>query len=954
MNPVFSLSFLALIIFFLTPTAHGQSRTALLVSGTTVDASTNQPLPGVNITFAPLADTTRQRGTVSDEQGRFQFRVLRPAVYRLRFSFVGYQTVEQQLEVSAQTHDLGTIRLAPEVLEIDQVTVEARQERVVVKDDTTEYNADAYKVTADASAEDLVAKMPGIVVENGSVQAQGEEVRRVLVDGREFFGNDATAALRNLPSEIIERIQVFDRMSDQAQLTGFDDGNSEKTINIITRTGRSNGQFGKVYGGYGSEERYLAGGNINIFDGDRRISLIGLSNNVNQQNFTNEDLLGVIGSAGRRGGGGGFRRAGGGGRSSGGGGIRFRRPDGGGGSRTDPSNFLVGNQAGVNTTTALGINYSDRWSNRLEVTGSYFFNTADNTSDILLDREYFLTDTQSQFYNETNNATSSNHNHRFTMRMEYTINENSSLLFLPRISTQRNDAESFINGLNTLDDATLLSQTTNGFTSDNQGLTSSGNLLFRHRLKKPGRTFSVNLGLGYNDRTGDSNLNATNLFFDTDDPDDVLDQYTDNTQDGVTLSSNIVYTEPVGRGQLQVNYRPSLSRSQADREVNLLDASTGTYSILDPTLSNIFDSHTQTHRGGLTYRLRQGRRSMLSVGVQLQDVQLTGDQTFPTAFEVNRSFQNVLPNAMFMYRPSRTNNLRIFYRTSTNTPSIDQLQDVVDNTNPLQLAAGNPNLKQSLTHTFLARYNTTNMRKGQVFMGFLSVSASDDYIGSESILAAQNLDLGNGLTLQQGAQFSRPVNLDGYRNIRSFFTFGLPVNVLRSNLNLNAGYSFSRTPGRINDALNESDVQLLNGGAVLGSNISERVDFTLSYNLSYTLVANSVYPELDADYAYHRTSGRITWLPTRHLILSTTLNYSTYDGLDDTLDETVFLWNASVGYKFLKGNGGEINLTVADLLNQNTNVSRTVSEFYVEDNVSNVLGRYVMLNFVYTLRHFRL
>lgn len=953
-----SLFVLLLSCLLLLPETHAQNRRALVLSGTTVDASDNTPLPGVNITLTLASDTTRQRGVVSDEAGNFQFRIPEPAIYQLRFSFIGYKTVERQVDVSPRTRNLGTIRMEPDVLEIDQVTIEARQQRVVVKDDTTEYNADAYKVTADASAEDLVAKMPGIVVDNGSVQAQGEEVRRVLVDGREFFGNDATAALRNLPSEIIERIQVFDRMSDQAQLTGFDDGNSEKTINIITRTGRSNGQFGKVYGGYGSEERYIAGGNINIFDGNRRISIIGLSNNVNQQNFTNEDLLGVIGSAGRRRGGGGFgggrRRGGGGLGGGGGGGIRFQRPAGRGGSRTDPSNFLVGNQSGVNTTTALGINYTDAWGDKMEVTGSYFFNMADNTTDALLDREYFLTDASSQFYNETNNASSDNANHRFTMRMEYTIDDNNSILFMPRFSSQSNEANSLINGLNTLDSATLLSQTTNEFFSDNAGFTSSTNLLFRHRLAKPGRTFSVNLGVGYDDRTGDSDLVSTNIFYDTDDPDELLDQRTDNTQDGLTLSSNFVYTEPIGRGQLQVNYRPSLSRSKADRKVNGLDATTGIYSILDPTLSNIFDNNTRTQRGGLTYRLRNGRQSMLSVGFQVQDVQLTGDQTFPTAFEVNRSFQRVLPNAMYMYRPSRTNNLRLFYRTSTNTPSIDQLQEVVDNTNPLQLSTGNPNLKQSLTHTFLARYNVTNVQKGQVFMGFLSVSTSDDYIGTESIIAAQNLELDNGVTLPQGAQYTRPVNLDGHWNMRSFFTFGLPASALKSNLNLNAGYTFSRTPGIINEALNESDVQNLNGGAVLGSNISERVDFTLSYAMNYNLVANSVYPELDADYTYQRASARLRWLPTSSLVLSTTVNYNTYDGLGDSVDETTVLWNASVGYKFLKGNGGEVNLAIADLLNQNTNINRTVSELYIEDNVSNVLGRYVMLNFIYTLRNFRI
>ncbi len=943
--------------------AHAQQN--LTLSGRIVQTGDEAPLPGVNVVLTSLIDTTLQAGGISDDAGFFRVTVPRQGPYRMRLSYVGFQLFQQYVRVPAEGRDIGVIRMEEATLPLDQITVEARQERVVQKGDTTEYNADAFKVNPDASAEDLVAKMPGIVVEDGSVQAHGEDVKKVLVDGREFFGDDPTAALRNLPSEIIEKIQVFDKLSDQAEFTGFDDGNSQKTINIITRPGRSNGQFGKVYGGYGSEDRYMGGGNVNVFDDDRRISVIGLSNNINQQNFAMEDLLGVVGNVrGRRGFGGG-RRGGGDGRGPGGGGGMMRgggRPGGGmtdrpGGARglsTNPSNFLIGNQGGVSATTALGVNYTDDWSSKMRVTGSYFFNMSDNTSDILLDRQYYLTDASTQFYNETNNTTSDNFNHRFTMRAEYTIDEKNSFIFTPRLSTQRNKAESFLDGVNTLDNATLLSQTTNDYFSENTGYTSSNNLLFRHRFAKQGRTVSLNVGVGFNDRTGESSQFSSNIFYDTEDADQIIDQRTDDGQNGVTFSTRLAYTEPIGeKGQLQLNYSPSLSRSDADRRANTLDETTGLYSILDPSLSNTFDNDVRTQRGGISYRLR-GEKSMFSVGVNLQKVQLSGDQTFPTTFTVDQSFQNLLPNAMLMYRFSRSNNLRLFYRTHTQTPSISQLQNVIDNTNPLQLSSGNPDLSQSLTHMFLARYNRTDVQKGRVFIGFLSVSKSLDYIGSESVIAEEDMTLDGGVLLAQGSQFTRPINLDGYWNARSFFTLGLPADFIKSNLNLNAGYTYSRTPGVINDERNESAVQNINGGVVLGSNISERVDFTLSYALNYNIVENTVYPELDADYVFHRSGVKFNWLPKRSLVLQTAVNYTTYTGLDDAINEPALLWNAGLGYKFLKGNGGEIKLIVADILNQNTSVNRTINEFYVEDNVTNVLGRYIMLNFTYTLRNFRL
>ncbi|CAN0481023.1 unnamed protein product, partial [Laminaria digitata] len=347
---------------------------AYSISGFVYEKEVQKAMPGVNVFLINRADTTLQFGGVTNEKGLFRIVVPENGAYAAAFSFIGFETQYQPLDVKDQYTFIGTVLLEPAVVDLDQIVVEDMQQRVVLRGDTTEYNADAFKVNPDANAADLIAKMPGILVEDGEVQAQGENVGRVLVDGREFFGTDPNAALQNMPAEIIEKIQVFDRMSDQAQFTGFDDGNSEKTINIVTRSGMSNGQFGKLYGGYGSETRYISGGNLNIFDGDRRISIIGLSNNVNQQNFTTEDLLGVVGNTRQRGGGGfggggGFRRGGvggGGGRPRGGGGGGLAGGRQGGALRSDPGNFLVGNQGGINQTSAIGVNYSDSWGENLE------------------------------------------------------------------------------------------------------------------------------------------------------------------------------------------------------------------------------------------------------------------------------------------------------------------------------------------------------------------------------------------------------------------------------------------------------------------------------------------------------------------------------------------------------------------------------------------------------------
>ena len=944
---------LIILTAFIAPFAKAQN-TSVTLTGFTVDKEDNVPLPGVNVVVTSLQDTTKQYGTVSNEAGYFRFNLPDSARYRIRLSFIGFAPVVVERSLPPGRTMLGRIALQKQAIGMDQVVVEGVQQRVIQQGDTTVYNADAFKVNPDANAEDLIAKMPGIVVDEGTVQAQGENVQRVLVDGREFFGNDPRTALQTLPAEIIEKIEVFDRMSDQAQFTGFDDGNSEKTINIVTRPGMSNGQFGKLHGGYGSETRYSTGGNINLFNDEQRISIIGLSNNVNQQNFSTEDLLGVVGNVRNRGGGfggaggrggGGFRQAGGMGRMMGM--MRGITP-----LQSDPGAFLVGDQGGINQTNSFGINYSDSWGDNIQLTSSYFFNASTNDSDVLLEREYYLDGTTSQLYDESDQSQSDNFNHRATMRLRYIINESNTLIFTPRISFQHNESLSRIFGLNTLMDGAVLSATTNDYAADNNGYTASSNLLYQHRFPRRGRTLSTNVTIGLNGRDGTTSLFSSNEFFDAVDSLLVLDQEATNKQAGTTLGTSIGYTEPIGeQGIVMLHYSPSVSWSDADKLTNNFNAVSEQYDLLDTSLSNVFESTTMRHRIGLNV-MRRNAQGVLSFGFDVQNERLTGDQTFPQTVEVEKTFQSILPRAMYMLRLSRTNNLRLFYRTNTSTPSISQLQNVIDNSNPLQLSSGNPDLKQSYTHMLIARYNKTEAETGRVFMGFASISQTQNHIGSSSIIALSDTTLAPGLILAQGSQFTQPINVDGYWNGRTFFTLGVPSGLLRSNVNINAGYSLSRAPGTINGVENTAVSHTLTGGVVIGSNISERVDFTVSYNGNVVDVQNSAYAELNSNYMYHKGSVKLNLLAGKSWVLDSQVNLIQYAGLGESFDQNNVVWNAGIGYKFLRGNGGQISLRVIDLLNQNNSITRTVNEFYVEDNASNVLGRYILLNFTYKLKHF--
>ncbi|HKH61854.1 MAG TPA: carboxypeptidase regulatory-like domain-containing protein, partial [Flavitalea sp.] len=356
------------------------------IKGLLQDKTDKLPLSGATIKLTVQNDSTNQRNTISGRDGIFELTELIPQTYVLKITSIGHEIDSQVVVLTDSSKDLGIIAISKQAKLLEEVTIKAATPPVKQKADTLEYSANAFKVNPDANAEDMVKKMPGVTVDKGTVTAQGEQVRKVTIDGREFFGDDATAALRNLPAQVIDKIQVFDRMSDQAQFTGFDDGSATKSLNIVTKADMRNGQFGRLYAGYGTDDRYSAGGNVSFFKGNRRISLVGLSNNINQQNFSTQDLLGVTSSQNRggQGRGGGGPRGGGGGRGGGG-----PRGGGGGFGGGNSDNFLVGQQNGISKTNSFGINFSDLWSKKFEISGSYFFNNNANSNREVSTREYF-------------------------------------------------------------------------------------------------------------------------------------------------------------------------------------------------------------------------------------------------------------------------------------------------------------------------------------------------------------------------------------------------------------------------------------------------------------------------------------------------------------------------------------------------------------------------------------
>lgn len=938
------------------PTTHGQrpprsgfpdqrADQTFIISGRVIDKADDIPMAGAHIKLTHARDTTRIFQAATDLMGSFSMMVPR-GVYKMEISFLGYNKIEKDVRVLQQSLDLGPVGMSMNQSMLDEVTVTAQTVPVQQKGDTLQYNALAFKVNPDANAEDLVRRMPGFTLGPDGLKVQGEDVTKVLVDGQRFFGDDPNIALKNLPAEMIDKVEVFDEVSDQARLTGFDDGQTTKTVNIVTRLDRRSGQFGRVYSGYGDEDRYQLGLTTNIFLDQRRISVIGMSNNINQQNFSMEDMSGFMSSSR-----GGFT----GGRGGRGGSVRMSGMSGGSFSRGD---FMVGQQGGNNTTSSVGINYTDIWGGSVNVNSSYFLNHSKNESERFSDRQYFIDDAASQFYNEVSLSNSENLNHRFNARMEYDINEDHTLIFSPRFNVQQTTSGSSSDAMTQLPDDQLLNQSYSGSSREWDGYTFSAGLLHRARLGKERRSISTDMNLNLNNNESLNLLDALSNYYEG--PvfvEDIVRQRSDSNTETMSVNTNMTFTEPIGnKSMLQFSYNFSYSNNLTDRLTNSWDIIRESYTIFENDRSSELTNGYLTHRAGLGYRFG-GEHIRFNLELQYQDAGLSTDQLIPYELDLSKNFRTILPAAGFSYIISRTNRLRIDYRSSTNAPSVNQLQDMVDNTNPLQLSSGNPDLRQSYSHFMSLRYNLTNIESGRSFMLFANASLTNDFVTTSTIIAQRDTTLTIGqseFSLPRGAQYSRPVNESGFASLRSWMAYSFVLNPIKSNFSLNAGASYTRSPGMINGQRNVSNNVGYSGGMNISSNISENLDFMLSYSANFNTSENSLQPNLNNSYFYHMAGAQFSWIFLEHWVLRSDANNLIYTGMGDDYNENYWLWNINVGRKFLANNRGELTLGVYDLLNQNSSVSRVITNNYIEDVRSNVLNRFFMLTFTYNIRHFNL
>ena len=936
------------------------------VTARIVDGETKQGIIGAILEVRKANSQAAGRHSVSGAEGKVTVTGLAAGDYTATVTFIGYATQTMDVKL-APNADLGIIELMPEAVAIEAVVKEVQALRTSQNGDTVAYNAAAFKVAADADVEGLLKKMPGITISNGQVEAQGEQVKKIFVDGKEFFGEDVSTALNSLPAQAVDRIEVFNKLSDNAEFSGMDDGEGFKAINIVTHSNMRQGVFGKVYGGYGyqpdidgapadldfhnagiydsqisdvtSHHKFNLGGNVNIFQGSSRVSVIGLFNNVNQQNFSFEDILGVTGGGGGMGGGMGMGRG--------------------------VGQYMVRPQSGVARVGSIGVQYSDSWGegDKVKLNGSYFYNDTKTRNKTLLERWYEAPSPDDELIQE-GESESHNYNHRLNLRLDWNINKNMSLMSRTNFSFQGNDPYSQQYGEQWGESADkkglpyeIIYNGTDA-SSYSRGLRFSEFLQYRVKLGKAGRTITVDgrYSLRNTPQSVTNSYSTLNSTLNTTDENgqSILEpnlRYVSSfaPQGETDISANFTYTEPVAKNaQVSMQYRFDMENQDIDKIAYI--TSDGSYDITglmpDASLSSHTDSRSIEHRVGPGFRYAKDRNTFIA-NVYYQHSTLDG---LVKGENIKRDYDHVTYFLMGNIAFNPQNSIRIFVNSYTHNPDVRNLQDIYDVSNAQYLSKGNPNLKSSYNHRVNFHYVRSNIEKGRTFMFMFSGNITQDYVGQKIYYNPETITIDG--EEYNPLQYSTYENMNGSSSLRTHVSYGFPISPIKCNLNIMAGYSWTRTPSMINDQLNITSNMGYDAMVSLGSNISENVDFTLQWNGAYNDAKQSLAGKNDTNqYFSHTASGTLKWVFWKGFTLTAAVNYNQYIGFTNDYNEDYLICNVYLGKKLFK-NQAEILIGVNDLLNENAAFARTVGSGYTQNAWNSVVGRYYTVQFNYNLRYF--
>lgn len=904
-------------------TAIGQKNGS--VKGTLYDTAAKQPVVSATITVLQKKDSALVSFSMTDAKGRFEITGLGNGEYRLLVTHINYHGSNKffSIDDANKNRDLGNLVMRDASQMLDEVVVTAEAPPVTLIGDTVQYNAGSFKTPPNANVEQLLKRMPGIQVEkDGTVKAQGQEVKRVLVDGKEFFGADPKIATKNLPSDAVDKVQVYDKTSDAAQLTGFDDGNSEKTINLKLKKDKKKGLFGKATVGGGTADRYEGRFNLNSFKGARQLSVIGLGNNTNAEGFSFNDMLSFSGA------------------------LNGARQNGGvitiTGSEAAMSGFAgLNNNNSIRTIWGGGLNYNNIIGNNTDFTSNYFYNRYSPNIERESQQQNFLPDGSTLTRNANSLSKNLNNSHRVNLSADIKLDSFHSIKISPSLGYQSSNNSSASQYATRNQNRILANEGFNNSLSNSDGYNFRNDILFRKRFRTRGRTLSLSLQTNLNASDGDGEQMSVNKFFNPDGSllrTDSINQHNASTSDLRSYNVRAVYTEPIMKNTLlELSVSNSLSKSTSEKTTWDFNKLNGKHDVVNNNLSNRYENTYGYTNAGIRWR-NQFKKWNFAVGANWQRADLEGNIIAGTKDSlINQIFYNVLPNARFQYNFTKFKNLQINYNTTTNQPSMTQLSPVPDISNPLNIRDGNPNLKQEYTQMASFNFMSVNPFRNRNLFGFFTVRQTNNKIVNYDTINAQ------------GIKRTRPVNVDGVYNVNGSMSVGLPVRFLKGSINVASNFGYDRGKQFINGVGNTINTATAGPSLRLDMNPSAKFDVSLNAGVNYNRSSYSLQSSLNTTYFSQNYGSEINWQLPKSFYFSTDFSYTVNNRLADGFNLRVPLWNASISKQFLRFNRGELKLSAFDILNENVNVSRSSNQNYIEDSRITTLRRYFMLSFTYSL-----
>lgn len=876
------------------------------VKGKVIDDLTNQAIYSATIYAETITDSTLVSYTISNQDGVFLLEGKSSAEkLNLFITYTGLASIQKTINPAEKIIDIGEVRLKASADELDEIIIKTSRSPIVLKKDTLEFNAQSFKTRDNATLEETLKQLPGVEVgTDGAITVNGQPVNRILVNGKEFFGDDPKIATKNLPKDIIDKIQVVDTKTREEEFTGKAGDSENKTINVTIDEEKNKGYFSRATAGYGSDDRYDTSAIFNYFQDKMRFSILASANNINSPGFTFDEVFDAIGS-----------------------------------TSAIPGGFFGGNN-GITTSETIGGNYVNEWEDgKYDLSTDYFFGATDRETRTSTLRENILPD-RSFFTQSENRGNNANDSHRFSGRFDIKPDTLTRISFNPslNINIGTNDNESSSQSFDE-EDNLINSAETFSF-SENTSSNFRNELVFTQKLDSMGSYLSASFNNNHR-RNDNENFFSSERIINASSNIQSQNQRIDQENDEDAYSGSLTYRQALAKQLfLDAGYTYEANITKNNRNVFDFDEVTSSFTDFNETLSNQFEARSQINRPNLGLRYETEKiRTGGSLGL-LNTTLKTENFTQNIGFD--NTFNDLFASAFLRYQFSRSKSFRVSYNNSVSIPSVQQLQPVEIITDPLNIRVGNPDLNPSLQQSFRLNFRNFDYKTRSGYGVFANYSITDNQV--VPVLTTDE-DL---------VRTTSYTNVNGVQNARIFFYFGKTIptestTIIRYNLRLSNSYN--RNVGFSNGQRFNSDIYSIAPSLSFTYEVPDLVTLQPNIQFNYNNTAYNLFSDRNENFTNTQLGLEATLFWPKNIIFGSDFTYFDYGNVSDAFDSTSFFWNLSLGYQFLDEQA-TIKLKIYDVLDQNISTRRTTGDDFIQDTDQLILQRYAMLSFTYKLDKF--